>query len=154
MRGPSLCEICKMCRLKDFNCTDTCAMQLIYLHSQIKLMFCRHCTLHNIFSKLFISYIRTYICDHLWENRSSPRITEIHFLLVQERYIHVLSRNTNCLTIDGQVCFYRRLFTDAVKPRGCISWSWGTLIGLHGVPNCSSRQSWPSLWIVSVHVTY
>ena len=64
---------------------------------------------------------------------------EIHFLPVQERYIHALSGNTNCLTIDGQVCFYRRLFTDAVKPRGCISWSWGALIGLHGVPNCSSR---------------
>ena len=57
---------------------------------------------------------------------------EIHFLPVQERYIHALSRNTNCLTIDGQVCFYRRLFTDAVKPRGCISRSWGALIGLHG----------------------
>ena len=86
--------------------------------------------------------------DHL---RAS---NEIHFLPVQERYIHALSRNTNCLTIDGQVCFYRRLFTDAVKPRGCISRSWGALIGLHGVPNCSSRQSWPPLWIVSVHVTY
>ena len=75
--------------------------------------------------------------------------TEIHFLPVQE-YIHALSRNTNCLTIDDQVCFYRRLFTDAVKPQGCISWSWGALIGLHGVPNCSSWQSWPPLWIVSV----
>ena len=80
--------------------------------------------------------------------------TEIHFLPVQEGYIHVLSKNTNCLTIDGQVSFYRRLFTDAVKLQGCISWSWGALIGLHGVPNCSSRQSWPPLWIVSVHVTY
>ena len=39
--------------------------------------------------------------DHL---RAS---NEIHFLPVQERYIHALSRNTNCLTIDGQVCFYR-----------------------------------------------
>ena len=59
---------------------------------------------------------------------------EIHFLPVQERYIHALSRNTNCLTIDGHVCFYRRLFTNAVKPRGCISkvlgrinrTAWGT----------------------------
>ena len=76
---------------------------------------------------------------------------EIHFLPVQERYIHALTRNTNCLTIDGQVCFYRRLFTNAVKPRGCNTRSWGTLIGLHGVPNCSSRQSWPPLWIESVH---
>ena len=58
--------------------------------------------------------------------------TEIHFLPVQERYIHALSRNTNCLIIDGQVYFYRQLFTDAVKPRRCISWYWGALIGLHG----------------------
>ena len=64
--------------------------------------------------------------------------TEIHFLPVQVRHIHALSRNTNCLTIDGQVCFYRRLFINVVKPRGCISWSWGALIGLHGLPNCPS----------------
>ena len=97
---------------------------------------------HNLYVTIFGKI------DHL---RAS---NEIHFLPVQERYIHALSRNTNCLTIDGQVCFYRRLFTDAVKPRGCISRSWGALIGLHGVPNCSSRQAWPPLWIVSVHVTY
>ena len=79
---------------------------------------------------------------------------EIHFLPVQERYIHALSGNTNCLTIDSQVCFYRQLFTDAVKPRQCISWSWGELIGLHGIPNHSSRQSWPPLWIVSVRACH
>ena len=48
--------------------------------------------------------------------------TEIHFLPVCESYIHALSRNTKCLTIDGQVCFYRRPFVDAVEPQGCISW--------------------------------
>ena len=72
----------------------------------------------------------------------------------KDTFMHYISRNTNCLTIDGQVCFYRRLCTDAVKPWGCISWSWGMLIGLHGVPNCSSRQFRPPLWIVSVHVTF
>ena len=80
--------------------------------------------------------------------------TEIQFLFISERYTHALPRNTKYLAIDGQVCFYRRLFSDAVKPRRCISWSWGALIGLHGVPNCSSRQSGPPLWIVPVHVTY
>ena len=30
----------------------------------------------------------------------------------------------------------------------------GTLIGLHGVQNYSSRQSGPPLWIASVHVIY
>ena len=80
--------------------------------------------------------------------------TEIQFLSISERYTHALPRNTKYLAIDGQVCFYRRLFADAVKPRRCMSWSWGASIGLHGVPNCSSRQSGPPLWIVPVHVTY
>ena len=80
--------------------------------------------------------------------------TEIQFLSISERHTHALPRNTKYLAIDGQVCFYRRLFADAVKPRRCISWSWGALIGLHGVPNCSSRQSGPPLWIVPVQVTY
>ena len=71
--------------------------------------------------------------------------TEIQFLSISERYTHALPRNTKYLAIDGQVCFYRRFFADAVKPRRCMSWSWGTLIGLHGVPNCSSRQSGASL---------
>ena len=80
--------------------------------------------------------------------------TVIQFLSISERYTHALPRNTKYLAIDGQVCFYRQLFADAVKPQRCMSWSWGALIGLHGVPNCSSRQSGPPLWIVPVHVTY
>ena len=47
--------------------------------------------------------------------------TVFHFLSVRESYTHALPRNTKYLTIDGQVYFHRRLFTDAVKPRGCIS---------------------------------
>ena len=81
-------------------------------------------------------------------------ITDIHFLPVRESCTHALPRNTKYLIIDGQVCFYRRLFTNAVKPPGCISWPWRVLIGLHGVPGCSSRQSWPPLWILPVCVPY
>ena len=61
--------------------------------------------------------------------------TEIHFLPVDESHTHALSRDTNNLRLDGQVCFFRRLFSDAVKPRGCISWPVWALIRLHGVPN-------------------
>ena len=75
-------------------------------------------------------------------------ITNIHFLLVRESCTHALPRNTKYLIMDGQVCFYRRLFTDTVKPPGCISWPWRAIIGLHGVPGCSSRQPWPPLWIL------
>ena len=81
-------------------------------------------------------------------------ITDIHFLPVRESCTHALPRNTKYLIIDGQVCFYKQLFTDAVKPPGCISWPWRALIGLHGVPGCSSRQSWPPLWILPVCVPY
>ena len=48
--------------------------------------------------------------------------TEIHFLPVDESHTHALSRDTKQLRLDGQVCFFRRLISDAVKPRGCISW--------------------------------
>ena len=82
-----------------------------------------------------------------WKTDHLHTRTEIHLLPVRDRHTHALSRNTKYQTIDCQVCFYRRLFTDTVKPRRCISWSWGALIGLYGVPNCSSRQSGPPLWI-------
>ena len=42
--------------------------------------------------------------------------TEIQFSSTSERYTHALPRNTKYLAIDDQVCFYRRLFADAVKP--------------------------------------
>ena len=48
--------------------------------------------------------------------------SEIHFLPVDESHTHVLSRDLHTLSmhlrLDGQVCFFRRLFSDAVKPRG------------------------------------
>ena len=48
--------------------------------------------------------------------------TEIYFLPVDESHTHALSRDSKHLRIDGQVCFCRWLFSDAVKTRGCISW--------------------------------
>ena len=41
---------------------------------------------------------------------------------VDESHTHALSRGTKHLGLDGQVCFYRRLISDAVKARGCILW--------------------------------
>ena len=56
---------------------------------------------------------------------------EIHFLPVDESHTYALSRDTMHLRLDGQVCFYRRLFFDAVKPRWCISWPVGPLRGIN-----------------------
>ena len=77
--------------------------------------------------------------------------TEIHFLPVDESHTHALSRDTKHLRLDGQVYFFRRLFSDAVKPRGCISWpvwplrginkaAWGAkLINSNGRPGLPSQ---------------
>ena len=56
---------------------------------------------------------------------------EIHFLLVDESHTHALSRDTKHLKIDDQVCFFRQLFSNAVKPRGCISWPLWPLRGIN-----------------------
>ena len=69
-----------------------------------------------------------------WKTDHPHTSIEIHLLPVHNGHTHALSRNTKHWSIDYQVCFYGQLFTDAVKPRGCISWSWGALIGLHRVP--------------------
>ena len=48
---------------------------------------------------------------------------DTHFLPVNESHTHALSRDTkHFLRLDGQVCFYRWLFCNTVKPHGCISW--------------------------------
>ena len=57
--------------------------------------------------------------------------TEIHFLPVDECHTHVLSRDTMHWRLDGQVCFYRQLFCDTIKPRGCISWPVWPLRGIN-----------------------
>ena len=88
-----------------------------------------------------------------WKTDHLRTRTEIYILPIHDRHTHALSRNTKYYIIDCMVCFYRRLFIDAGKPRGCISWSWVILIELHGVSSCSSRQSWPPLCIVLVCVT-
>ena len=44
---------------------------------------------------------------------------------------HALSRDTMHFRLDGQAYFYRRLFCDAVKPRGCISWPVWLLKGIN-----------------------
>ena len=52
--------------------------------------------------------------------KTAQQLTE-SILFACESYTHALTRNTKYLTKDGQVCFHRRLFADAVEPRGCIS---------------------------------
>ena len=57
--------------------------------------------------------------------------TEIHFLPVDKNHTHALSKDTKHLRLDGQVCFYRQLFSDTFKPRECISWPGWPLRGIN-----------------------
>ena len=67
-------------------------------------------TIHNIYI-----YIYIYVTGS-GKTGLIHTSTEIQFLSTSERYTHALPRNTKHLAIDGQVCFYRQLFADAVKP--------------------------------------
>ena len=55
--------------------------------------------------------------------------TEINFLPVDEwPHSYTIQRHH---ALESQVCFYRWLFCDAVKPRGCISWPVWALRGIN-----------------------
>ena len=66
-----------------------------------------------------------------WKTDRMVTNTEIHFMPVDECHTHALPRDTMHLRIVGQVCFYRRLFCDAVKPQGRISWPVWPLRGIN-----------------------
>ena len=66
-----------------------------------------------------------------WKTDRMVTNTEIHFMPVDECHTHAQPRDTMHLRIVGQVCFYRRLFCDAVKPQGCISWPVWPLRGIN-----------------------
>ena len=73
--------------------------------------------------------------------------TEIHFLPVDESHTHALPRDTKHLRLDGQVCFFRRLFSDAVKPRGYISWPVWPLRGIN-------KTAWGAKLILTAGLAY
>ena len=116
-----------------------------------KILTCVHCEVLPPWPRNSLPWV--LICDCILENQPFTHKNWNTSLPVHDRHTHALSRNTKHWTIESQVCFYTRLFINAVKPRGCISWHWGASIGLHGVPGCSSHKSWPPLCIVTVCAT-
>ena len=92
-------------------------------------------------------YVYNYNVTVFWETDLMVTNTEIHFLPVDESHIHALSRDTKHLRIDGQVCFYRQLFLDTVKPRGCISWPVWPLGGIN-------KTVWGAKLILTVDLAY
>ena len=82
-----------------------------------------------------------------WKTDNMVTNTEIHFLPVDECHTHALSRDTMHLRIDGQVCFYRRLFCEAVKPRGFILWPVWPLRGIN-------KAAWGAKLILTADLIY
>ena len=48
---------------------------------------------------------------------------------------------------DGRVCFYRQLFSDAVKPQGCLSWPLWPLRGIN-------KTAWGAKLILMAGLAY
>ena len=95
-------------------------MELYYLSLFAKQVSCgwqRQVPLGIILKMLHSQNVTVF-----WKTDSMVTNTEIHFFPVGECHTHALSRDTMHLRLDVQVCFYRRLFCNAVKPRGCILW--------------------------------
>ena len=60
---------------------------------------------------------------------------------------HELSRDTRHLRLDGRVCFYRWLFSNSVKPRGCISWPVWPLRGIN-------KNAWGAKLILTAYLAF
>ena len=65
------------------------------------------CTGHSLHCKIMI-FVTEFAKTDLMGTH-----TEIHFLPADESHTHALSRDTKHLRLDGQVCFFRQLFSDA-----------------------------------------
>ena len=103
---------------------------------------------HQINSaQLFVAcFTRAYVTV-FWKTDHVVTNTEIHFLPVDESHTHALFRDTKHLSLDGQVCFCRRLFSDDAKPRGCISWPVRPLRGIN-------KTAWGAKLILTADLVY
>ena len=81
-----------------------------------------------------------------WKTDHIVKNTEIHFLPIDE-HTHALSRDTKHLSLDGRVCFCRRLFSNTPKPRGCISWPMWPLRGIN-------KTAWGAKLILMTDLVY
>ena len=82
-----------------------------------------------------------------WKTNRIDRNTEIHFLPVDESHTHALFRDTKHSRLDGRVCFYRRLFSNAFKPQGCLSWPLWPLRGIN-------KTAWGAKLILTADLAY
>ena len=100
-----------------------------------------NCVSHSFSDKWYFPAIVNVTV--FWKTDHVVTNTEIHFLPVDESHTHALSRDTKHLSLDGQVCFCRRLFSDDAKPRGCISWPVRPLRGINKTAWADGRLGLP-----------
>ena len=82
-----------------------------------------------------------------WKTDRMDTNTEIHFLPVDESHNHALFKDTKHLRLDGRVWFYRWLFSDTVKLRGCPSWPLWPLRGIN-------KTTWAAKLILTAGLAY
>ena len=83
----------------------------------------------------------TIKCNCILENQ--PYGHKSIFSPVDESYTNALSRDTIHLRLDNQVCFYRQLFYDTVKPPGRISCPVWPLRGINRTTDSDGRHGLP-----------
>ena len=105
---------------------------------------CSHCWCQKLHAQTKVQYLNVTV---FWKTDRMDTNTEIHFLLVDESHTHALFRDTKHLRLDGRVCFYRRLFSDAVKPLGCLSWPLWPLMGIN-------KTAWAAKLILTTCLAY
>ena len=97
-----------------------------------------------------LKFIRERISQYVtvfWKTDRMDTNTEIQFLPVDKSHTHALFRDTKHLRLDGWVCFYRRLFSDTVKPRGCLSWPLWLLWGIN-------KTTWAAKLVLTAGLAY
>ena len=107
-----------------------------------------------------------YICDCILENRPyGHKYWNPFFACRGKPHSCTIQRHQALETrwpgLLLQAAFFRRCKTTRVPfpegkgtPQGNLCGPWGALIRLHGLPNWSWRQAWPTQWVVLVWVTY
>ena len=93
----------------------------MYIHMQHSAVITKYVVICYYIRYSCNTYHRYFHLRSIWENR--PYGHKYNF--------HYSCRDTKHLRLDIKVCFYRRLFSDAVKPWGCILWPLWPLRGIN-----------------------
>ena len=112
------------------------------------------CNYHPALVQYWVQIFKLLYVTVFWKTDHMDTNTEIHFLPVDKSHTHAVFRNTKHLRLDGRVCFYRRFFYDAVKPRGCHSWPLWPLRGINKTAWAAKLILMANLYPLSLNVYF